>query len=357
MDDETLQELEGVLDDVIESIETKQAEESKQRQLALESAIASLGKDISASLKPYLDELKPVSAILPALKELSKQNIQLEKAVRAIKLTSPAVNVAAPDTGILSKELVKAIKGIRFNVPEVKVPEISVPAIKVPQSSVKMPEFIKVLLSQVDRMHPVPVELVDIEGNPYYPGFGGGGGMRVVGLNTADPYMDNTNNAMRVNVVAGSVTLGGILSEDHNQGPSGANTLRVVIATDSNSSVSAKETPDATATYSPTNADSTAYETGRVVKAGAGVLYSVFGYNSSTASIFIQIHNASAQPNDGVAPAVAPITVPPSSNFYFSASEKFGRFFPTGITVVGSTTGPTKTIISDASLWLDALYQ
>ncbi len=116
----------------------------------------------------------------------------------------------------------------------------------------------------------------------------------------------------------------------------------------------ALEKPDATSTYAPTNATTTAYAASKVIKGSAGVLFCVTGYNSRTSAQFIQLHNTTSLPADTSVPVVTFI-VPASSNFSLDFGGKFGRYFSTGITIGNSSTGPTLTTGS-ADCWFDAQY-
>lgn len=87
---------------------------------------------------------------------------------------------------------------------------------------------------------------------------------------------------------------------------------------------------------------SSAYEASRVLKASAGTLVALIGYNSKTAAQWIQLFNAAAVPADASVP-IATFIVPAQSNFSLSVPIS-GLPLSTGIVVCNSLTGPTKTL-------------
>jgi hypothetical protein len=103
----------------------------------------------------------------------------------------------------------------------------------------------------------------------------------------------------------------------------------------------------------PTNAATAAYATSLVVKAAAGTLYGISGYNSKTSAQFIQLHDAAALPANTAVPVVT-LTVPASSNFSIDFGLR-GKAFATGIVAADSSTGPTLTVGS-ADCWFEARY-
>lgn len=89
-----------------------------------------------------------------------------------------------------------------------------------------------------------------------------------------------------------------------------------------------------------TLASSTAYEASRVVKASAGTLRSLTGYNSGPAQ-FLQLHNTTSLPADAEVPILV-LPLPAQSGFAFDWHN--GIPCSTGITICNSTTAPTKTL-------------
>lgn len=102
------------------------------------------------------------------------------------------------------------------------------------------------------------------------------------------------------------------------------------------------------------NSTSTAQEASRIVKASAGKVYVVSGYNNSATDQFIQLFNSATLPANGVVPVLV-IMAPANSTFGYSGGAK-GRSFSTGIVICNSSTAVTKTIGS-ANCLFDVQYE
>lgn len=104
-------------------------------------------------------------------------------------------------------------------------------------------------------------------------------------------------------------------------------------------------------THSNTNTSANAASL--VIKASAGRLIEIRGYNAKASAQFIQVHDAASLPADTAVPEET-FTVAASSNFTISFSED--KSFTTGIVVCNSSTEATKTIGS-ADCWFSADYR
>lgn len=101
-------------------------------------------------------------------------------------------------------------------------------------------------------------------------------------------------------------------------------------------------------------AATTALATNLVIKASAGTLYKLTGYNNNAAVRYLQVANLAALGADGTVPAWV-YAVPATSSFNIDFGV-FGRRFSTGIVACFSTTLATKTIAA-ADMWLNASYK
>lgn len=103
----------------------------------------------------------------------------------------------------------------------------------------------------------------------------------------------------------------------------------------------------------PDNTTTTALAASLVVKAVAGTLYGLSGYNNLGVAQYLQVHDAASLPADASVPKVT-FAIAANSNFSLDFGLR-GRKFDTGIVVSNSTTLATKTI-GAANCWIDAQY-
>lgn len=143
------------------------------------------------------------------------------------------------------------------------------------------------------------------------------------------PLSLTTAGALRVDLGSSTVTVSGSVNATLQ---SGTNTVGYVLAAATSSS-----------TNLPTRAVSTALEASRVVKASAGTLYRITGYNSKTSAQFIQVFNNSSLPADGAGTLIFTFRVAASSNFSLDFGT-LGEAFSVGIVVCNSSTAASKTI-------------
>lgn len=100
---------------------------------------------------------------------------------------------------------------------------------------------------------------------------------------------------------------------------------------------------------------STAYEASHVVKASAGVLYSLLCYNSKTSTQFLLTFNSTTVPADTAVTVTAPVPCPASWLCTLDFGN-YGKYYSTGISWSNSSTSPTKTIGS-SDMFCEPRYQ
>lgn len=100
---------------------------------------------------------------------------------------------------------------------------------------------------------------------------------------------------------------------------------------------------------------STAYEASHIVKASAGVLYSLLCYNSKASDQFVETFNSTTLPADATVSVTVPMLCRAGSNCTLDFNP-FGKYYSTGIVWSNSSTSPTKTIGS-ADMFCEPRYQ
>jgi hypothetical protein len=79
-----------------------------------------------------------------------------------------------------------------------------------------------------------------------------------------------------------------------------------------------------------------------IIKASAGRLYVLYGYNSNANTRYIHIFNSTTVPGAGTGPSIC-LPVPGGSSFSLNLSP-YGKYFATGISVANSTAMTTLTL-------------
>ena len=120
------------------------------------------------------------------------------------------------------------------------------------------------------------------------------------------------------------------------------------------SSADARLLPSANTDYAYDFYVSSVFESGSIVKASAGVLYGFSGYNSASATQFIQVHNSATQPSDGDAP-VTIVKASATSNFSWDPG-RFGAPFATGIVITNSSV-PDTLVSGSNDTWYNITYK
>lgn len=103
----------------------------------------------------------------------------------------------------------------------------------------------------------------------------------------------------------------------------------------------------------PLNSTSAQLEASRVVKAGAGTLFSFTVLNTNIAARFVLVFDTGSPLTAASVPVVV-VSVPAASSFVWAPGAR-GRAFYQGIVLANSTT-PAVLTIGAADSWFDAQY-
>jgi len=131
-------------------------------------------------------------------------------------------------------------------------------------------------------------------------------------------------------------------------------TSDVRLIVDADGALRGRLIPPTLQAQAPSSVDPAAYAASGVIKASAGILFGVMGYNAKESPQFIQLFDAATVPADLAVPKLV-ILVPQLSNFSIDLGV-YGRWFATGMCWSNSSTGPAKTI-GAADVWLNGQYK
>lgn len=193
--------------------------------------------------KKTIDSLNKAIEEVMRAKKAKKDHADLISAIQ--KDISEALNPVLSDfTNNITEKVSESIKSIKVSVPKIEIPEIQVkiPEIKIPKLPdfpkipnipapqvtihpefnvpeqkppiINIPEINEVLLRGVNPKNPLPVMWYGTDGTPMMIPMGGGGKTNFLTIkdiitSSGDSIIDDTNNAIRVNLVAGSSSSGG----------------------------------------------------------------------------------------------------------------------------------------------------
>lgn len=231
MDKNILQKVKEVLN---QKVAEKKAREAQEEQLGwfnalIQSAVEQFGEIIeriqikAPDVTVNVPEVKLPVFNIPEI-QLPTINIPEIKIpeIRVPDIHIPEIKVPQAEVKVTIPPIVVPEPKVTVNVPEIKIPKIEMPDEMNVSGDIAISGWVAEMLGK-----PLPVQIRDAEGNPVdlmrgLASIGGGGGPRFMKINnTADEPIPITGN------------ISASFSADFGQGETGAETLRVVHATDS----------------------------------------------------------------------------------------------------------------------------